>query len=138
MANNISDFLAVALLNHCFRNTPYSQPAIVYVGLVDNVGSDAEMKAGTLTHEITTYTGNRPAVTFGAPAPVGNTQTIKNTGAVDFLVMPAVTVKYAIVMDSATKGAGNILYWCPLTTPKTCNAGDTFELPINNLVLDLD
>lgn len=137
MANNISDYLEAALLNHVFRNTPYSQPAAVYVGLVDNVATDAEMEAGTLTHEIVAYTGNRPAVTFGAPAQIGDKATIKNTGVLDFLLMPAVTVKYAIVMDGNTKSAGNILYWCPLTTPKTCNAGDTFELPIDNLVLDL-
>jgi len=119
------------------RNTAYpgGAPGAVYCGLVDDSGSDAEMEGGTLTNEITTYTGNRKAITFGAPADVGGAQTIKNSVAIEFLVMPAVTVKYAIVCDAAT--VGNILYWAPLAVQKTTNAGDTFNIAIDGLVLDL-
>jgi len=136
---NISNYLEEELLDHVFRNAEYATLAAVYCGLVDDVGTETEMEAGTLTNEITTYTGNRKAITFGAPAQVGvapaTKATIKNTGALEFLVMPAVTVKYAIVCDAAT--AGNILYWCPLVAEKTCNAGDTFRIPIDALTLDL-
>ncbi len=133
---NISTYLEEKLLNFVFRDTAYTRPATVYVGLVDNVGTNDEMEAGTLTNEITGYTGDRKAVAFGAPAQVGGKATIKNTADLDFENMPAVIVKYAIVCDAAT--VGNILYWCPLTDQKTTNAGDTFRLPINDLVLDLD
>lgn len=132
---NISDHLEEGLLNHVFRNIEYSRPATVYCGLIETGDYDAELEVGTLDHEITAYTGDRKAITFGAPSQVGGKATIKNTVALEFLVMPAVTVKYAIVCDAAT--AGNILYWCPLTAEKTCNAGDTFRIPVDNLVLDL-
>lgn len=133
--SNISTFLETELLDHVMRNAAYSSPAVVYCGLVDDVGDDAEMEAGTLTNEITGYTGDRKAITFGAPADVGGKQTIKNTAALEFDLMPAVTVKYAIVCDAAT--GGNILYWCPLAAEKTTNNGDTFKIAVDGLVLDL-
>lgn len=133
--SNISTYLEAALLNHAMRNTEYVRPAAVYCGLVDDVGDDAEVEAGTLDNEITGYTGDRKAITFGAPAQVGGKATIKNTAALEFVSMPAVVVKYAIVCDAAT--AGNILFWCPLAAEKTCEVGDTFRLVIDALVLDL-
>jgi len=133
--SNIADFLEEELLDHVFRNAAYGSPAAVYCGLVETGDYDAELEAGTLTHEITAYTGDRKAITFGPPAQVGGKATIKNTVAIEFENMPAVTVKYAIVCDAAT--VGNILYWCPLLAEKTCNAGDTFRIAIDGLVLDL-
>lgn len=135
--SNIATYLETILLNLVMRNTAYpgGAPAAVYAGLVDDVGDDAEMEAGTLTNEITGYTGDRKAITFGAPADVGGKETIKNSAALEFESMPAVTVKYLIVCDAAT--AGNILYWCPLAAQKTCNSGDTFKVAIDGLVIDL-
>ncbi|MBA7701750.1 hypothetical protein ES703_110495 [subsurface metagenome] len=132
---NISTYLEEALLNHVMRNIEYTRPTTVYCGLADDVAVDAELEAGTLTNEITAYTGDRKAITFGAPTQESDKATIKNTAALEFELMPAVTVKYAIVCDAAT--VGNILYWMPLTAEKTCNPGDTFRLPIDALVLNL-
>ena len=134
---NIATYLETILLNLVMRATAYpgGAPAAVYCGLVDDNAADADLEAGTLDDEITSYTGDRKAITFGAPADVGGKQTIKNSAALEFLLMPAVTVKYAIVCDAAT--SGNILYWCPLAAEKTCNAGDTFNIAIDGLVLDL-
>lgn len=134
---NIADYLEEALLDHVFRNTEYVRPAEVYCGLVESGEYDAELEAGTLTHEIEVYTGARKKITFAAPVQVSEKATIKNSAALEFLLMPAVTVKYAIVCDNATRKAVNILYWCPLETPKTCNEGDTFKIAIDALVLDL-
>ena len=133
---NISDYLEEALLNHVMRNTAYTSPVTVYVGIVSDVAVDADLEAGTLTNEITGYTGDRKAVTFGAPSQVTGKATITNSADIDFESMPAVTVAYAIVCDAAT--LGNILYWCPLSANKTTNSGDTFRIPASNLTLDLD
>lgn len=134
---NIADYLEEILLDLVFRGTAYpgGAPAAVYCGLLDDVATDTEGEEGTLTNEITSYTGDRKAITFGAVSQIGGKATIKNSVALEFDVMPAVTVKYAIVCDAAT--AGNILYWCPLAAQKTCNAGDTFKIAIDGLVLDL-
>ncbi len=135
--SNIATYLEDILLNLVMRATAYpgGAPAAVYCGLIDDVSDGTELEAGTLDNEITAYTGDRKAITFGAPADVGGKSTIKNSAALEFLVMPAVTVKYAIVCDAAT--AGNILYWCPLAAEKTTNNGDTFKIAIDGLVLDL-
>lgn len=136
---NFSTYLETAILNHVFRNTAYTAPTTVYVGLASSTATDAEMEAGTLTNEITGYTGDRKAVTFSAPVDDAGAQKITNTANLDFENMPAVTVKYAFVADSATKGAGNILAWAPLTTPRTVEAGDTFRLPATTgLAIKLD
>jgi len=90
-----------------------------------------------LANEIAAYTGDRRAVIFGAPAQVGNVGQIQNTTAIDFENMPTITVKYAIVCDSATKGAGNILYWCPLIVIRSVNSGDILRLPVEGLTLTL-
>lgn len=132
---NISTYLEEAILNHVMRNTEYVRPTTVYVGIVTSAAVDADLEAGTLTNEVTLYDGDRKAVTFLAPTQVLGKATIKNDAPLDFENMPAVTVKYAIVCDAAT--GGNILYWCPLTVQKTTNAGDTFRILDEGLVLDL-
>jgi len=138
---NIADYLEETLLDLVFRNTAYpgGAPAAVYCGIVDDVGTDAELEAGTLTNEILGYTGDRKAITFGVPVQEGGKATIKNSVAIEFENMPASDtkqVKYAIVCDAAT--GGNILYWCPLAELKSWNLGDTFRIAVDGLVLDLD
>ena len=133
---NISSYLEEALLDHVFRNTAYTTPGTVYCGLVSSTAADADLEAGTLTNEITDYTGDRKAITFGAPAQVGGKATITNSAAIDFESMPSATVAYLIVCDAAT--AGNILWWLPLTENKTTNSGDTLRVPIDGITIDLD
>lgn len=136
VVGNKSTYLQEALINHVLRNSAYSSPAAVYCGLMSDTATDEECEAGTLTNEITGYTGNRPAITFGAPAEVSDVATCKNTVALEFLLMPAPAgrkIKYAIISNAAT--AGNILYWAPLTAEKDWNLGDTFTLPIDNLIV---
>lgn len=133
---NISTYLEEALLAHVMKNDAYTSPATVYCGLVSATASDADMEAGTLTNEITAYTGNRKAITFGTISQVSGKATVRNTNALEFEDMPEVEVAYAIICDAAT--ASNILWWCPLDTNKNTNAGDTFRIPIDGLVIDLD
>jgi len=138
MALNISTYLEGKWLN-MLKGAAFTAPT-TYLGIVSDVAVDADMEAGTLTDEITGYTGNRPAVSFGAITPGGNKSTMPNSAAnIDYLLMPAPAgrqVKYAIVCDAAT--GGNILYWCPLSLMKVWNTGDTFRIPATTgLTLDL-
>ncbi len=133
---NMSTYLEDKVLNHTFRNTEYVGPTTVYCGILDTTATASNLEAGVLTGEVTAYTGNRKPVTFSVPDQVLGKATIKNTANIEFDNMPAVTVKFAIISDAAT--AGNILYWVELDSTKTANAGDTFRIPANELVLDLD
>ena len=134
---NISNYLEEKILNHVMRNDVLTSPSTVYVGIISDDASDADLEAGTLTNEITGYDGNRKPVVFTVPEQVGGKATIKNNSDIDFENMPASTVKYAIVCDAPTNG--NILYWCPLAGgTKNTNAGDIFRIPEDGLILDLD
>ena len=137
---NISNYLEAKLLEHTMKNTAYSSPAAVYLGLVTSTATDLNLEEGVLTNEVTAYTGDRKAITFGTVSQVNGKATLTTTAPISFEGMPAATVKYAIIVDAATtKGStGNILYWCPLTANKTTNLGDTFTIPTGDLTIDLD
>ncbi len=127
--SNISNYLEEQWLN-MLRGTAYAAPA-TFAGLVSSVAVDADMEAGTLTHEITGYTGDRKIIHWGTVAQEGGMATLKNIRVIDFENMPAVTVKYVIICDSPTRGLGNILYWCPLEALRTTNVGDVFRIKLS-------
>lgn len=133
---NFSDYLEEALINHVLKNSAFSSPETVYAGIVSSDGSDTEMEAGTLTNEITAYTGNRKAISFGDITQVDGKATITNSSVIDFEDMPSVTVKYVIICDSTT--SGNILIWAPLNTSAVVESGNTFRIPVDGLTIDLD
>lgn len=136
---NISSYLEEKILNHVLRNTTYTSPTTVYVGLVTSTAVDADLEGGDLTNEISGYTGDRKAITFTVPTQVSGKGTVNNDNQLDFDNMPAVTVEYAIITDDPTPGVGNILYWCPSPSgTKTTNVGDTYRIPVGDLIADLD
>ena len=59
-----TNYLETQLLNHVLRNTPYSGPTTVYVGLFTSAPGEAA--GGT---EVSGGSYARQAVTFSAPAP---------------------------------------------------------------------
>lgn len=132
-----SDFLENKLLDHTLRNVAYTAPSTVYVGLfTSNTGLETNNLAGA--NEISTsgsaYT--RTAATFGNAATGGS---ISNTASVTF---PTATNNWGIVthiaiVDGATVGAGNVMYYGLLTTSKNVTVGDTFTINSNNLTVTL-
>lgn len=130
-----ADYLEEALLNHVLRNVAYTSPTTVYVGLVSDAATEADLESGDLTNEITGYTGDRKAVTFTAPTQVAGKATIENDVDLTFENMPASTIGHLIICDSAT--AGNILYHSTPTQVKTANAGDTYKIMSGDLTVDL-
>ncbi|MDD3492974.1 MAG: hypothetical protein PHZ19_05720 [Candidatus Thermoplasmatota archaeon] len=139
---NISNYLEEIILDWVFKANSKSStpPQAVYLGLaVDEEGVDAELEDGDFTNEITGYTGNRKLITFGDIAQDNDGRaTIKNYDEIEFASMPAVTVGYAFISDSATKGEGNVLWWMQVAEPKIMNNGDTLRVPAENIVIMLD
>lgn len=70
---NFSSYLEEELMDHVFNGASYSSPTI-YLGIVSSSAVAADLEAGTLTNEITGYTGDRKAVSFGAVSQVGGRQ----------------------------------------------------------------
>lgn len=124
----MSNYLENALINATLRNTSYTSPATVYVGLYTSDPTDAN--TGT---EVSGSSYARTAVTFGAPSNGVST----NSASVEF---PAATgswgtVGWVGILDAST--SGNLLYHTPLDVSKTISLGDTFRIATGNLSVTL-
>ncbi|HQY68711.1 MAG TPA: hypothetical protein PLD38_15655 [Pyrinomonadaceae bacterium] len=122
-----SDYLEDKILNHVLRNTTYTAPAGVYVGLLTAAPTDAG--GGT---EVSGSNYARTAVTFGAPSPSG---TCANSVAVTF---PTPSGSWGActhfgIYDAST--AGNLLYWAALGATETPLSGNTVSFAIGALVV---
>jgi hypothetical protein len=125
----ISNYLENALINATLRNTAYSSPATVYVGLFTTDPTDA----GTGT-EVSGGSYSRESATFAAPsngvsstnADIQFDQATANWG----------TVTHFGIFDALT--AGNLLYHGVLTASKTIETGDVFKIASGNLTVTLE
>jgi hypothetical protein len=120
----MSNFLENALINATLRNTAYTSPAVVYLGLYTSDPTDAD--SGT---EVTGNAYARQAITFGAPSNGVTT----NTAAIEF---PQATGSWGTVTHIGIEDAltgGNLLYHTPLDASKTIATGDVFRVAIGSL-----
>jgi hypothetical protein len=124
----MSNYLENALINATLRNTSYTSPATVYVGLYTSDPTDAD--TGT---EVTGGSYARQSVTFGAPSNGVST----NSAAIEF---PQATATWGTVgwigIEDAVSG-GNLLYHTALDTSKTIENGDIFKIAIGSLSVTL-
>lgn len=133
-----SDYLEDALLDHVLRNTAFTSPTAVYVGLFtigDSAGDNTDLlEEGTLTNEISGNGYARKAATFSA----ASGGSITTSGNITF--DPASggdwgTITHIAILDAAS--AGNVLFYGALTTSKTIEDGDTFQITAGNLTVTL-
>ncbi len=125
----ISDYLEAAVLNHVLRGVTYTPPAARCVALYTSNPTDAD--TGT---EVSGGGYARQSVTFAAPA--GGA--VQNTADIVFPTATAAwgTITHVGIRDAVT--GGNLLFYGSLSTPKTIGVGDTFKLPVGQLVCRLD
>ena len=130
-----SDYLENKLLDHTLRNTAYTQPSNLYLGLFKNDSGNAatNLEAGTLTDEVSGGSYARETVAFAA-ASSGSAAT---NATVTFTTATANwgTITHVAVMDAST--SGNVLFWGAVTTSKTIESGDTFQVSSGNLTISL-
>lgn len=135
-----SDYLENKLIDHSLGTAAFTAPTTVYLALFNNTSGNAStnLEAGTLTDEVSTAgtAYARQAVAFDASVDgsTGNTSTV---------TFPTATasfgsVTHVAVMDSNTAGSGNVLYHGAVTTAKTIDSGDTFQVSGGNLTISLD
>lgn len=121
-------YLNNKLLDHAFRNTTYTPPTTVYVGLYTvaptQAGGGTEVSGGAYARQAATFTA------------ASNGQ-IKNSTDITF---PIATANWGDIVavgvfDAAT--GGNLLaYTTPAVTKKVLS-GDQFIIRANNLVISL-
>jgi len=141
-----SNYLENKVLDHVLKNTSYSQPAGLYLALFKNTSGNAaaNLEAGTLTDEISTsgtayarkninVNGSSGAFNAASSGSTSNTQTVTFDPATDSWG----TITHVAVMDGATAGAGNVLFWGAVTTSKQIDSGDTFQVSSGNLTISL-
>lgn len=124
-----SNYLENAVINAVLRNTSYTSPTTVYVGLFTTDPTDAN--SGT---EVAGGSYARTAVTFSAPS----NGVTSNSADVEF---PQATASWGSVthigLHDAASG-GNLLFHTVLDTTKTIDSGDIFKIASGNLTVTLD
>jgi hypothetical protein len=141
---SMSDYLEGQLINHIFRTASYTKPTVLAIALCTAAPTDASTGA-TITE--VTNAGGYARVSMGAPldatwaAPTGNNGTTSNVGAITFAAATLdwnAAVTHVAIVDSATYGAGNVLFWGALASSKTVTNGDTFQFAAGQLSVQLD
>lgn len=128
-----STYLANKIANHVYRATSYTSPSAVYAALFTSSSSLSEIKAGTLTNEVSGGSYARVAVTFGSPT--------DGDGSASTVTFPTATagwgtVRYVAIMDAST--SGNVLSYAQLTSDVTVNSGNTFQFNSGSLAETVD
>lgn len=124
----MSNYLENALINATLRNTAYTSPTTVYVGLhtadPTDAGSGTEVSGGSYA---------RTSVTFGSPS----NGTSTNSAAVEFPQATGSwgTVSHIGIWDASS--TGNLLYHTALDTSKTIETGDIFKIASGSLSVTL-
>lgn len=118
----ISTYLANAVLNASLRDIAYTSPGTVYLACYTSNPTAAD--SGT---EVSGGSYARPVLAFAQP----NGGTSVNSIDVSIPGMPAVTVTHLGIRDAPN--GGNLLFYGPLSTARTLNAGDSFIVRAGDL-----
>jgi hypothetical protein len=132
-----SNFLENKVLDHVLTATSYTAPTTRYLALFTNTSGSAaaNLEAGTLTDEVSTSGSayGREEITFAAAS--GGSSASNATVTFDTATANWGTITHVAVMDAAT--SGNVLFYGAVTTSKTIETGDTFQVSSGNLTISL-
>jgi hypothetical protein len=134
-----SNYLENKILDHVLGEgaRDFTSPATLYLGLFKNTSGNvlANLEAGIITDEVsdsgTAY--SRKAVNFSAA--VNGVAATAATVTWETATDDWGTVTSVAVMDAST--TGNVLFYGNLTTSKTIENGDTFQISGTNLTVTL-
>ena len=134
-----SNYLENKVLDHVLTATTYTAPAARYLALFNNTSGNAaaNLEVGTLTDETSTSgtAYSRKAITFAAAS--GGSSASNATVTFDTATANWGTITHVAIMDGDTEGAGNVLFYGAVTTSKTIETGDTFQVSSGNLTIAL-
>lgn len=134
MAGAASNYLELKILDHVLKVAAYTQPTGLYLALFTADPGEASSFAAEVSTTGTAYA--RQAVTFAA----ASNGTSATNATVTFPAATASwgTITHVAICDGSTAGAGNQLFYGPVTTSKTIDTGDTFQVTSGNLTVSLD
>ena len=129
-----SDFLENELLDHVLSNAAYTAPTTLYLGLFTSDGGLENNTEGSQTEISTSGTAyGRQSIAFGT----ASSGSASNSATVTFTAATSNwgTVSHVAIMDAST--GGNVLFHGAVTTSKTIETGDTFQVSASNLTISL-
>lgn len=123
-----SDYLENKLLDHTLGNTAFTQPSALYVGLYTSSPGDDD--SGT---ECSGGAYARQTASFAAAS--GGSCSTDAT-----ITFPAATSNWGTITHVSVHDAsssGNLLFHGAVTSSKTIETGDTFQISSGNLTITL-
>ena len=139
---SLANYLEEEVLDTYLRAGTATVPTETYLAIFDDTATAAELEAGTLTNEITGYTGDRPQVDNVLTAASQNESDeaeVTTNADIDYEDMPATTVQWAAVMDAAT--GGNVLAYAQSTDDggagTAVSSGATFRIASGDFTFTL-
>ena len=130
----MSDYMENKLINHILRDTSWTAPSVVYVGLV-GLYNAAELEAGTITKEISGNAYARISVKGDAKWSAGSTSGLTdNEAAIEFVAAAGGDwghVSGLFLSNAST--AGDVILYGALTSVKIVEDGDQFVIAAGDL-----
>ena len=124
-----SNYLENKVLDHVLRNTSYTSPTTVYVGLFTtdptDAGSGTEVSGGSYARQVLSVTTASGGIVTSS-ADVTFPQATAQWG----------TITHLGLLDAIT--SGNLLMHTALTTSKSIDNGDILKISSDNLTVTLD
>jgi hypothetical protein len=144
MASAASNYLEGKILDQMLRGTAYTWPTTIYFALLTDSNTAAQRRAATVT-EVSTGTWTnyaRTAVvantsTFGAAAsdPRASTNSAATIAFGTATTTGNVTVTALAIYDAST--AGNLLYWCDLSSSQTVANGNVVTFATSSISISI-
>ena len=139
-----SNYLENKILDHVLKfgngsvtvgtGAGYAPPAVLYLALYTASPGEAGAHTNEVSTSGTAYA--RQSVTFASAASgasATNATVTFPTATANFG-----TITHVAVVDNDVEGAGNVLFYGAVTTSKTIETGDTFQVSSGNLTISLD
>ncbi len=147
--NEPSNYLKNKLVDHLLRTTTFSQPSMIAIALCTAAPTDASTGATivevpnsnnysrkTLNPSNSNWLGTHGNTTGASSGTGGSTS---NSVVIEFDTASSSwgTITHVAVCDSATWGAGNVLFYGALPTPTAVEAGELAAVNVNDLTFTI-
>ena len=139
----MSDYLEGEFIAHVFRTSTFTKPTTLAIALCTSAPSDSDT-GSSITEVANSFSYARETLNpldANWAAPSAGDGVTSNLSDITF--GPASggnwgTVTHVAITDSATHGAGNLLFHGALDSSATVNDGDTFVFSTNDLSITFD
>ena len=131
----MSNYLEAKLIGVSLLGSSFTAPTTTYLSLATTVASD-----GAFFTEVTTNIGyTRQPILWSAPTSLNDT-TVVNSANVPMgtATTPWGTITHVGIYDGGTIGAGNLLFWGAVTTPRSVETNDAVSIPAGQLTVLFD